>query len=642
MHELQTRTEHSRNVEDAPLYMALHDLADVGFLLQMAEVETVHGRAGMASDVDWHVDHSFRSPSANANARPALYVGGVEVAKDFADTRQDPERLRAYYELWDTAARQFKPEQRLAWVNKTNKELREQWELSPRPDAGSNFGFGFARQAVPQQYTVEDFDGKRFGRTVEGYATEAERDAMWQRVREGLRAVAYSIISDDTDSMILNLAFDDGALTQSDAEKYKQALGTLADRLSVTDGAPVNFDDAASLPELQKELSRHDGQILSDADIKKFAENIGVDEQVCQWTCAAHNAREVWRSNPQELIRGGLDTSRDVGKCRVGTDGGEAPVNLEYVERLMRVAHIVGVQQNVESGTLGRTISVVSLFDLHRVNTKEYLDREKQDIWKRLGGTVSLASALTPAQPAMHLSSLLEQFPNGAKKPKHHHVLLRELGNAYAKPEALVAAAMKVEGFEELFTKDAGNWERYTLAEHTETVLRNFEENFADKVPVQLLLPMRLAILVHDLGKPAAAAKGQKHKQQTYNAKFAEQFMSKVGIDGRLSKLVVAIIGDGESAAADEYIYKNGKDSELQRQGVARKALREFSGLEAVPQEQITAFNEMCKILPICDGGAYTSMATTRTSDGSSRNYPSFNGSFKSPSGLGKRDLKYN
>ena len=61
-----------------------------------------------------------------------------------------------------------------------------------------------------------------------------------------------------------------------------------------------------------------------------------------------------------------------------------------------------------------------------------------------------------------------------------------------------------------------------------------------------------------------------------------------------------------------------------------------------VTNSQVDAFIEMCQIVQLCDGGAYTNMAITRTdAKGRYRNAPSFNSSFAQPIGLGKRDIKY-
>lgn len=61
MHELQTRSEHSRSLEDAPRFRAIETLTELGLLIPVAELETYHGRVGVAGAPEWQVDTSFQN-----------------------------------------------------------------------------------------------------------------------------------------------------------------------------------------------------------------------------------------------------------------------------------------------------------------------------------------------------------------------------------------------------------------------------------------------------------------------------------------------------------------------------------------------------------------------------------------------------
>ncbi len=76
-----------------------------------------------------------------------------------------------------------------------------------------------------------------------------------------------------------------------------------------------------------------------------------------------------------------------------------------------------------------------------------------------------------------------------------------------------------------------GELERFTLGEHTETVLRMFDETFADVLPAKLLPVMRLIILTHDLGKPEAVRHGKKNDQKEFNLKEGGGFFNELGIE---------------------------------------------------------------------------------------------------------------
>ena len=359
----------------------------------------------------------------------------------------------------------------------------------------------------------------------------------------------------------------------------------------------------------------------------ELAAAANVEERVALQLASAFNTRNIAQVQPLYLVSELLKQPADIFSSNLEVNGEqqEVPINLEYVQRFLREAHIVGVKQSIDSATLGRTITSVSFFDLEKTVTDKGLEIERKDTWQRLGG----------------MATALSHFNQGETQPKQP--LLHLLSDVYAKPEKLVAAAKEVEGYDAIFEGSAGNWEGFTLAEHTETVLRNFDESFAENLPVELLAPMRLAILSHDVGKPIAAARGEKHKQMEYNVAQADDFLGKLGIDDKLKDLLLAVIGEGEELAFQIEVRGAGEPAKAAMRELATKTMKQFYGSESVTSEQITGFTEMCKMLQVCDGGAYTSMAITRpTAKGSGRyrNAPSFNGSFAQPVGFGKRTIR--
>ena len=106
----------------------------------------------------------------------------------------------------------------------------------------------------------------------------------------------------------------------------------------------------------------------------------------------------------------------------------------------------------------------------------------------------------------------------GEKIQGYDSELLRILGsNLYIKPREIIELAKQTQGFRDVFESDAGNWEGFKLSEHTETVLRLFDDNYADIMPASTLPIIRLALLVHDIGKPEAIKMGDKANQKQYN-----------------------------------------------------------------------------------------------------------------------------
>ncbi len=260
----------------------------------------------------------------------------------------------------------------------------------------------------------------------------------------------------------------------------------------------------------------------------------------------------------------------------------------------------------------------VSLFDLEKVNTSEFYDVRNRSISRQLGKLLGFEIA-----------------SDGARQHPLVHALAED---PHIKPEKIMSLARAVSGFEDVFDEDAGNWEGYTLGEHTETALRNFDENFADKLPVELLAPMRLALLTHDIGKAVARKSGHGRMEKEYNQAYALNFMRTLAVPDQTQKLIISLIGDGIDLAFKTYI-RNQPEGELD--SYARQQLQEIWREPNPDPEAITGYKVISRIMLICDGGAYTSMAVTRGADGSYyRNAPSFNASFARPHDPGYRRHK--
>lgn len=153
---------------------------------------------------------------------------------------------------------------------------------------------------------------------------------------------------------------------------------------------------------------------------------------------------------------------------------------------------------------------------------------------------------------------------------------------------------------------------------------------------------MRLAILVHDLGKPLAVPRHEKHKQKEYNAFYAKSFLNTIGIDPRVRDFLTAIITDGADLAFNVQKQPQNKSAQTAMNMYAEDVVKRYLQKNEVTESEKGAFIEMCKMFQLCDGGAYTSMAITRREGvGRFRNAPSFNKSFQPPTGLGKHDIKY-
>jgi len=627
MENLQTRTEHSRSIEDAEQYRSIDTLKELGLFVPVSELETFHGRVGNAQDQsEWAVDPSFANGSNdsgnnNVYSRPTLYTSEEGVANDFIN-RRAAEIIRPQYDkFFMQKVRDYTPEQRKAWLSRLNSTEQDWWDSLPK-DQRSRYS-----QSGPRLRALDDLDSSseiyRESRYLEDTMPQEQKSDLWGSISDKYRGELHEIAVADTDAVVLDLNFDISKLDEEQTERYRRALEVLA--IPVTEGSPVGFEDRSSVGPFIKAINQLKKYYISRDGVAEVAAIAGIGDQVALQLVGAFNARQISRLDPKYLIHklAGQATDIFVDEVTINGEKTEVPVNLEYVQRYMRLNHIVGVKELLRSATLGKNITSISFFDLDKTTTTEHLEASRTETLEKLG----------------ELASGLNQLPQIEGNPDSK-LLLRLFSDVHVKPQKLVEAAKEVDGYRAIFQGDTGTWEGFTLAEHTEAVLRNFDENYADKLPVEMLTPMRLAILAHDVGKPLASASGEKHKQKQYNIAQADDFLSRVGVDDRLKDLLLAVIGDGEDLAFQIAIRGAGESTQVKMREFAVKTLSKFYGSDNITDNQISSFVEMCNILQVCDGGAYTSMAITRTKQGRYRNAPSFNGSFSQPLGFGKRGLK--
>lgn len=614
---LQTRAEHSRSLEDAEKYRALQYLVEVGQFASFSDVETFHGRVGTAEPSDWRVDPSFENGgSDNVHNRPTLYTSSQDIAQDFADRRIESIVFPRFNEHFRQIVRNYSPEQRKELANRVNDLQRQKWE---QKDPSKS------QEAPPRAYSHDD--DLDFGwllreekRRLQDEMPQEEKDALRKSLQGDAAAEVHDITTFDPDAVVVNLDFDIDTLNEESKEKYFAALRALA--IPETEGSPVSFDNRFNVGPIIEIVTRLRKPFYSHEDVSQIANEANVSERLVQQILGAFNASRYVQANPGLIVSKTLASEKSAVVDIQEVIGGEqigVPVNLEYVERWLHLAHIVGARHSVDSGTIGKTISVVALFDLDRVATVDSKRKLRVNINKKLGGMAAVLEEVTEV------------------KPEPDSEIITLLQDAYVKPDRLVDAVRKIEGYNELFDMDTRVWEHYTLAEHTETVLRNFEESYADSVPVPYLPVMRLALLVHDMGKPIAARNSE--GQKSYNLVQASDFMDKTKIDEQVKMLVLSMIGDGEDLAFQANVSDRGQHSEIELEAYASSTLGEIFGPDRVTDEMVRGFTEMCKMLQICDGGAYTAMAVTDRGigKGSYRNYPTFGASFEEPVDLGRR-----
>ncbi len=632
--KLQTRTEHSRSLEDAELLKAIYTLTELGALIPLKDADLYHGRMRGADEVDdWVVDPNHDNghitldngmvSGSNINKRATLYIGDRQDADEFATERfkeiVDPIAI----DIVKEQVRRLPDNEKLALIDDAIERRREQWETMS-PSSRQWWVNGVDTDVEPPEEYLKayvDIVEHRANDILRALSPEEEAD-LRNQAAAGRASETHKVTVHDTDATVINYGLYTGALGEADKIKFYDALRTLS--LPLTEGSPVDFGFQEQADTFEEALRSKARPNFTTDQILELAQESGVDEAVALQLGSAFNAQQIALKDLPDLANLYLSNRNDIGFRFNGllADPSTKPLNFEYARQLFRNAHIVGVLSTAKSATIGREVKVTSLFDLEGVTTEAQAAMNRQQTTQQLG---EIAHAIG-----------FTLLPSRSEKTARLNNVLQD---AHAKPDTLVSAAREIPGYDEIFDADAGNWERFTLAEHTETVLRNFDENYAETLPVVLLAPMRLALIGHDLGKPAAVANGDKHLEKKYNAQQAADFFDKLGVPPNTSQLLLSIIGEGAELVFRADVLDEAMAVEKLQAFAKESLVNIYGSLGEQPEAIIAGFIALCRMVQLCDGGAYTSMAITRRGDTHFRNAPSFNPSFTSP-GYTKRKLK--
>ena len=426
----------------------------------------------------------------------------------------------------------------------------------------------------------------------------------------------HQIASYDQDASIIDSKFDFQSLDWDTQQQFLSAIDKTLP--NITTGAPIPFeyrDVAKNLSTDDFITSNKEGLIYSE-DLSKNAQKHKIDGKLNHTLCAAKNTRTLLQNHPR--LFDSLTKAYMKGVDSIQIKNHELPISREYLSNWFREIHAVGVKRTMRSPNIRQVYDAYQLFDLEKVNTDAEIEKTHRRIARRLGKIALMAEKL---QSSGNLADALNN-------------------DLYIQPQEIIALAKQTPGADKLFEADAGNWEKFTLEEHTETVLRIFDDNFADIMPASTLPIMRLALLVHDIGKSKAAAKNDKKNQARYNTLYATEFMRQNNIEPANRKLILAIIGQGLKYASHYMIDRSSGDEEEKFNQFCEDTMKNYLQTDEVDQETVIGFRNILEVIQTCDSAAYTTMAVTRSArDGIVyRNYGSFNSSFDPYHGIsGKR-----
>lgn len=409
-----------------------------------------------------------------------------------------------------------------------------------------------------------------------------------------------------------------------ESERARKELGATIKKTlpGVFSGSPLPFECRNAIDGIKPKdfITNGENGFICENELEQNSRKLNLDKDLVRQVGSALNTRRMLISNPQLMPKlvSAFNDARDSITIYQGDKNHVIPISREYLASWFRGIHAVGYTMQVNSATIGKNITNYLLFDLENVNTLPEIQKRRKNINKRFGEI-----ALNQESRRPHASKLVERLTN----------------DLYIDPKEIISLAKKTPGYKEIFEADAGNWERFTLEQHTETVLELFDKNYADLLPAAVLPIMRLALLVHDIGKTEAAKNLDKQNQRDYNVQYAHDFMEKNDVDQIDISLVLEMISNGMNFANRYYVKRDrGVYEEFHEYG--KKTMQKYLGKDDVDEETITGYVKMLEVLQTCDSAAYTTMAVTRSSKDEGimyRNSGSFNNSFEKYRGLTRR-----
>ena len=474
------------------------------------------------------------------------------------------------------------------------------WQVDPKyNNAGNNTG-NYNINEIPALNTASFEVANQFAKA--------------RSLKSASSAEIHHIASEDPDAVILDCDTI-SELNGVDLAKTRSAID--ATILGITEGSPLAFEDRDSLKRIRAtDFINQDG-FMYQGDIRSLSRRMGIKESVVEQVGSAVNTIAfLHKGELNRLCDAFMDNQPSIS---IHTPDGEmrsVPINREYLANWFRENHIVGYKRNVISATLGgRTVENYLLFDLEKVNTEKENERRKRERNRRFGKiALKMSKNITRNNERGKMADYLSEHP-------------------FIKPQEIIQMAKATPGYDKLFEQDAGNWEQFKLQEHTETALRLFDKNYADILPVSMLPVMRMALLVHDIGKPVAVKNHDKANQKRYNLDFAEHFLKQNEVDEPTIELIKTMIGEGMDWT-HRWMIKRDKSGGRQYYQFCEDTMKRYLGKKHVDEKTVMGFRNMLEVLQICDSAAYTTMAITRTTNGSYRNYGMFNRTFDTYHGL--------
>ena len=420
----------------------------------------------------------------------------------------------------------------------------------------------------------------------------------------------HKIVSVNDDELILDLGFEIAEMSKEDRKKASEAFARLAN-FSVSSALPINFNykniyfevifpvlkTLQTIPisdeeekDVLKAIKNKYQQIIQECnkrgDISRLRDLSITDKQLEKLASDyinARNTRYLLILDPVTTIWDAIDGNM------VSLNNKTYFINHDYLSAWLYNNHVAGFKFLAKSATLDKKIDVYQLVNIKQIMTqKEYGNYFQYML-------------------------LLEQVNDKLFK----NIFNSELENFMetASGDELIKFVSRDSGCKDLFEKDAGIWEKWSVGQHSACVIDFFNKYYSTSLPKSMHSIMKLILLSHDIGKGEAVKRGI--NQIKANEIYMNTLFDYLKVPVKIRKLVKFVINDSQSYTS-QILLKNSNPTKeaseqfiYEKQAIKRLNDKCYNILYEIyngnpTTAEVDTLRNLCLILQFCDSGAYT------------------------------------
>lgn len=492
----------------------------------------------------------------------------------------------------------------------------EDWQIDPDFDNSGNKTGNSNIGKIPALYTTTDYG------VAEEFATE-------RAYQKSGKAQVYQILPQKKGCYFLNCTFDASVLSDAEKREVQEAKQELLKEVS-SKYVPVKFEERKIADLIQNNLQAWTKENeywdcrYADNRINAIVSNSVVQQM---WNNCSTEGMQGLRKFVERQVKAhatklflqyfrwdGIMIHFLKGDTKIKYNDQYYYLEPEYIKAWAVQNGIIGLKHNIYTATLDKDMESWTIFGTEYVERKETREERKARQIKTYS-SLAVESADFMSDPQMK-----EFFEN-------------------ASPEEIMRFVYSNPQLKEFYQKDAGNWERWSVASHTVAVVDFYQKNYQQLLPPELQAFMNVVLLTHDIGKGYKWEYGGQKKAHLAKSPVLYQAL---GVKEKYQGLIDFIITDSQEYTSQYYFDKSSYYAHTKQQVATLKQqlIKQFLSrckeelkkvIDREPTEdEVQAIMNICMILQNSDSAAYTRFAKVKT--GSSYSYAgneSFTKSFK-------------